>query len=155
MKRHFPKELSKNGRRKVARRRFNRLYNERIFNVGKFVAACIPALSERESITLKDLRKLFYANHFSHYSYQTYAGNAAERGAWMSELIEKYDAFYSKPRTNAVILFTVSPEHPFNENDRQVAELTKGLCSGQTALLIKNDDRLGEELQLDVAFYEM
>lgn len=155
MKRHFPKGLSKKRRRKVARRRFNRLYNDRIFNVGKFVSACIPALSERESITLKDLRKLFYANHFAHYSYQTCAGNATERGAWMSELIEKYDAFYSKPRANAMILITVSPEHPFSESDRQIVELTKRLCSGQTALLIKNDDRLGEELQLDVAFYEM
>lgn len=61
----------------------------------------------------------------------------------------------SKPRTNAIILITVSSEHPFNESDRQVAELIKRLCSGQTALLIKNDDSLGEELQLDVAFYEM
>lgn len=155
MHRHFPKELSKRRRRKVSRRRFNRLYNDRIFNVGTFVAACIPALSERESITLKDLRKLFYTNHFAHYSYQTYTGNAAQRGAWMSELIEKYDAFYGKPGTNTMILITVSPEHPFNESDRRVVELTKSLCSGQTALLIKNDDHLGEELQLDVAFYEM
>lgn len=61
----------------------------------------------------------------------------------------------SKPRTNAIILITVSSEHPFNESDRQVAELIIRLCSGQTALLIKNDDSLGEELQLDVAFYEM
>ncbi len=155
MSRHFPKGLSKKRRRKVTRRRFNRLYNDRVFTVGKFVAACIPALSDRESITLKDLRKLFYTNHFAHYSYQTYTGNAAQRGAWMSELIEKYDAFYGKPGTNAMILITVSPEHPFNESDRRVVELTKKLCSGQTALLIKNDDHLGEELQLDVAFYEM
>ena len=61
----------------------------------------------------------------------------------------------SKPRTNAIILITVLSEHPFNESDRQVAELIKRLCSGQTSLLIKNDDSLGEELQLDVAFYEM
>ena len=44
---------------------------------------------------------------------------------------------------------------PFQRDDRQVAELIIRLCSGQTALLIKNDDSLGEELQLDVAFYEM
>ena len=155
MNRHFPKAYCKRKRRKIARRKTNRLYNERVLNVGEFVTACIPALSERESITLKDLRKLFYANHFAHYSYQTYSGNAAQRGAWMSELIEKYDAFHSKPRTNAIILITVSSEHPFSESDRQVAELTKRLCSGQTDLLIKNDDSLGEELQLDVAFYEM
>ena len=155
MKRHFPKDFSKKRRRKIARRRIYRLYNERVLNVGKFVAACIPALSERESNTLKDLCKLFNANHFAHYSYQTYTGNAAQRGAWMSELIEKYDAFHSKPRANAIILITVSPEHPFSKSDRQIVELTKRLCSGQTALLIKNDNRLGEELQLDVAFYEM
>lgn len=29
------------------------------------------------------------------------------------------------------------------------------MCSGRTALLLKNDDRLGEELRLDVAFYEL
>jgi len=155
MNRHFPKAYCKRKRRKIARRKTNRLYNERVLNVGEFVAACIPALSERESITIKDLRKLFYANHFAHYSYQTYTGNAAQRGACMSELIEKYDAFYSKPRANAMILITVSSEHPFSESDRQIAELIKRLCSGQTAFLIKYDDCLGEELQLDVAFYEM
>ena len=36
-----------------------------------------------------------------------------------------------------------------------ITDKIERMCSGRTALLLKNDDRLGEELQLDVAFYEL
>ena len=71
----------------------------------------------------------------------------------MVELIEKYNALYYEPKPNAVILITVAPECPFGENDRQLTELIEIRCPGHTALLIKYDDSLGEELRLDVAFY--
>ena len=146
-------QQSKRKRRKFFRRHIRRLYNNRIFIVGTFVAACIPALSETSTIAMKDLCKLFYYDHYTHYSYQSYSGNATDRAAWMVELIEKYNALYYEPKPNAVILITVAPECPFGENDRQLTELIEIRCPGHTALLIKYDDSLGEELRLDVAFY--
>ena len=143
----------KRKRRKFFRKHIRRLYNNRIFIVGTFVAACIPALSETSTIAMKDLCKLFYYDHYTHYSYQSYSGNATDRAAWMVELIEKYNALYYEPKPNAVILITVSPEHPFGENDRQLTELIERRCPGHIALLIKYDDSMGEELRLDVAFY--
>lgn len=119
------------------------------------IAACIPALSESVPISLNFLCNLFYANHYIQYSYQTYTGNAAKRSEWMLELIKKYDAFCGPIRPNAVILVTVSPEHPFCDSDRQLTDKIERMCSGRTALLLKYDDRLDEELRLDVAFYEL
>lgn len=155
MNRHFPKEYCKRKRRKIARRKANRLYNEVVLKIGRFVAACIPALSDSAPISLDFLCNLFYANRYIQYSYQTYTGNAAKRSEWMLELIKKYDAFCGPIRPHAVILVTVSPEHPFCDSDRQLTDKIERMCSGRAALLLKYDDRLGEELQLDVAFYEL
>ena len=155
MNRHFPKEYCKRKRRKIARRKANRLYNEVVLKIGRFVAACIPALSESAPISLDFLCKLFYANQYIQYSYQTYTGNATKRGEWMLELIKKYDAFCGPICPNVVILVTVSPEHPFCDSDRQLTDKIERMCSDHIALLLKYDDRLGEELRVDVAFYEL
>lgn len=152
--RHSIKHICKKRRRRIVRRRINSLYQERTLAVGEFVTACMPALSESKEMTLHDLCKLFYSNHFRHYSYQTYAGNAAERGTWMVELIEKYQAIVGSDFSNVMILITVSQSYPFSDNDRKLTDLIERMCSGKTAMLIKNDDTLGEELRMDVAFYE-
>ena len=122
----------------------------------ELVTACLPALQSDKEMSANDLCRLFLSNHFAHYSYQTYAGSAADRGRWMMELIEKYDAFCGSNggiRPNVMMLVTVSPEHPFSDSDRQLTDMIARMCSGRTTLLLKHDDRLGEELQLNVAFY--
>ena len=35
-----------------------------------------------------------------------------------------------------------------------ITDKIEQMCSSRTALLLKYDDRLGEELRVDVAFYE-
>ena len=156
LKRYFPEKFSKKKRRGIARRAICRIYNERIVNVGTFVTSCLPALQSDKEMSANDLCRLFLSDHFAHYSYQTYAGSAADRGRWMMELIEKYDAFCGSNggiRPNVMMLVTVSPEHPFSDSDRQLTDMIARMCSGRTTLLLKHDDSLGEELQLNVAFY--
>ena len=36
-----------------------------------------------------------------------------------------------------------------------ITDKIERMCSGHIALLLKYDDRLGEELRMDVAFYEL
>ena len=141
--------------RKIKRNKRHLLTNnfrERIVSVGTFVVACLPV--QNDGIPIFDLCKLFYANHYKFYEYQSYSGNYRERTSWMMELIEKYDAFCDGTLANMMVCLAVAPEHPFAESEHALLNQIAALCPGKMIYMIKTDEQLGQELKMTVAFYE-
>lgn len=138
--------------KRTQRRISDRYYRERIATIGAFIKACSPV--QGDGIPITDLCKLFYSSHFSYYKYQSYAGNYQERTSWMMGLIEKYNAFDDGVLPNAMVCLAVAPEHPFVESEHALLNQIAALCPGKTTYMIKTDEQLGQELKMNVAFYE-
>ena len=127
-------------------------YLERVATVGTFIAFCLPM--PPKGIPIDRMCKLFYANHFKSYQYQSYTNDATKRAAWLRELIDQYDAFNTGVLSNAMICVAISPEHPFAPEEEALFRQIAGLCKGKVDTMVKGDERLGREMLLTVAFYE-
>lgn len=149
---HFKIRNPKLKRKTFVRRRIKREYLERVVTVGTFIAFCLPM--PPKGIPIDRMCKLFYANHFKSYQYQSYTNDATKRAAWLRELIDQYDAFNTGVLSNAMICVTISPEHPFAPEEEALFRQIAGLCKGKVDTMVKGDERLGREMLLTVAFYE-
>jgi hypothetical protein len=138
--------------KRTKRRISNRYYRERIAKIGKFIEACLPI--QGNGIPITDLCKLFYSHHLNFYNYQSYSGSYQERTSWMMDLIDKYNAFDDGVLSNVMVCLAVAPEHPFAESEHALLNQITALCPGKMTYMIKTDEHLGQELKMNVAFYE-
>ena len=146
----------RNNKRSLARRKISRLYWERILEIGTVVCDCLPS----EEISWDDLYKVFLANIYRTYRYQSYAAKDQERGQLLWELITKYNAFNKGLFSNNVLFVSTSHEHPITIGDMNyINELNSWLydqiqSEASVSFKINYDDSLGEQIRISIISYE-
>jgi len=146
----------RNNKRRLARRIISRLYWERILKIGTVICDCLPS----EEISWSDLYKVFLANKYQTYRYQSYAAKDQERGQLLWELITQYNAFYKGLFPNIVLCMTTSRGHIASMEDMHyLNELfiwfdTQVEGEASISLEINCDDSLGEQIRISIISYE-
>lgn len=146
----------RNNKRRLARRIISRLYWERILIIGTVICDCLPS----EEISWSDLNKVFLANKYQTYRYQSYAAKDQERGQLLWELITKYNAFNKGLFSNNILFVSTSHEHPVTIDDEHYLNELRFWFYLQTrswtslSSKINYDDSLGEQLRFLVICYE-
>ena len=72
----------------------------------------------------------------------------------MMDLIAKYNAFDDGVLPNAMVCLAVAPEHSLAESEHALLNQIAALCPGKMTYMIKTDEHLGQELRMNIAFYE-
>lgn len=110
--------------------------------------------------TLQELGILYRANHVSIKRLESTAFDASKRFDYLKELIEKYHAMGVARKkmseyANSFVCLSASSKHPITEEEKKLVDvLTDGL-SGNHRLCIKTDESCGEELRIDIAYYDL
>lgn len=142
--------------RRWKRRVINDEYSKRVCYCSSFVDCVTERLhgADRE-LALHELSKLYHSNHVSVMRLDSLAHNAAERFDYLKELIEKYGAIEGVDRySNSFVCLSASSANPITEREKTIMDLmTKGLF-GMQRLYIKTDESCGEEIRINVAYYE-
>ena len=131
-----------------------REYWDRIGMIGEFVARNLPSDTDVVNMTVEDLCKLFYSNHYIEYDYNSYSADESVRADYLKELITSYEAFAHGTLDNAVIVLSASKQYPLIMEETSLATYIAEMCTGESYFIYKVDDTLGRELRLNVAFYE-
>ena len=150
MKTHSFRKAAKNNTKRKQRE-----YWHRIGMIGKFVARNLPSHTDVVNMTVEDLCKLFYSNHYIEYDYNSYSADESVRADYLKELITSYEAFAHGTLDNAVIVLSASKQYPLIMEETSLATYIAEMCTGESHFIYKVDDTLGRELRLNVAFYSL
>jgi hypothetical protein len=156
----------KAGFRKRKRRCWKRhVIRHTLFNRILYISFFIEDVLERGrnvsgAPTLQELSILYHANYVSIKRLDSTAFDAAKRFDYVKELIEKYDAVVVARKkmtehANSFICLSASSEHPITENEKTLANILTDGLTGKHRLYIKTDESCGEELRMDIAFYDL
>lgn len=142
-------------KRRLARRIIENLYWERILEIGTVTCDCLPS----KEISWDDMYKIFLANKYRTYRYQSYATKDQERGQLLWELITKYNAFYKGIFSNTVLFVSTSHEYLTIGDLNYLNELNLWLydqiqSEASVSFKINCDASLGEQMRLSVVSYE-
>ena len=129
-------------------------YWNRIGITAEFVANNLPAESDIVNLPVKDLCKLFYANHYIEYDYKSYCEDENIRADYLKELIDKYEAFEHGVLGNCIVVLSSSVQYPLMMEETRLAAYIAEMTTGYYAFIYKIDDSLEKELRINVAFYE-
>lgn len=136
-------------------KRKQREYWDRIGMIGEFVARNLPSDTDVVNMTVEDLCKLFYSNHYIEYDYNSYSADESVRADYLKELITSYEAFAHGTLDNAVIVLSASKQYPLIMEETSLATNIAEMCTGESHFIYKVDETLGRELRLNVAFYSL
>lgn len=136
-------------------KRKQREYWDRIGMIGEFVAQNLPSDTDVVNMTVEDLCKLFYSNHYIEYDYNSYSADESVRADYLKELITSYEAFAHGTLDNAVIVLSASKQYPLIMEETSLATYIAEMCTGESHFIYKVDETLGRELRLNVAFYSL
>ncbi len=92
-------------------------YWKRIGMIGDFVVRNLPSDTDVVNMTVEDLCKLFYSNHYIEYDYKSYCDDENVRADYLKGLITSYEAFEHGVLDNAVIVLS-SSKHGRNKTGR-------------------------------------
>jgi hypothetical protein len=129
-------------------------YWNRIGITADFVANNLPSDSDIVGISVADLCRLFFANHYIEYDYRSYCKDENNRADYLIELIDRYEAFEYGILPNALIVLSTSKKYPLLMEEMRVAEHIAEMSKGVTRFIVKTDDALEQELRMNIAFYE-
>lgn len=129
-------------------------YWNRIGITADFVANNLPSDSDIVGISVADLCRLFYANHYIEYDYRSYCKDENNRADYLIELIDRYEAFEYGILPNALIVLSTSKKYPLLMEEMRVAEHIAEMSKGVIRFIVKTDDTLEQELRMNIAFYE-
>ena len=142
--------------RSMKRRIINREYCKRISYCSSFIDSLIESeCSIDKHVALQELKTLYYSSHVAIRRLDSITLNAAKRLGYIRELIERYGALDDVPRyTNCFICLSASSHYPITEDEKKtIGMLLNGQC-GMHRLYVKTDDQCGQEMRIDMAFYE-
>ena len=105
-------------------------------------------------MTVEDLCKLFYSNHYIEYDYKSCCEDEKLRADYLKELITSYEAFEHGVLNNAVIVLFSSKQYPLMMEETRLAAYIAETGQEEYSSIYKVDDSLGKELRINVAFYE-
>lgn len=134
-------------------------YYFRMWTIGKFICDALPSCQIDNSFSPKELFTLFLVNNYDVYRYLSFADNMEDRGKWLWELVTKYNAFWHKIYSNAVLCLGMSHEHPATESDmKHFNEIMSWLSNQNKDINIKwgvyYDESLDNQLRLSAILYE-
>ena len=129
-------------------------YWNRIGITADFVANNLPSDSDIVGISVADLCRLFFANHYIEYDYRSYCKDENNRADYLIELIDRYEAFEYGILPNALIVLSTSKKYPLLMEEMRVAEHIAEMSKGVIRFIVKTDDTLEQELRMNIAFYE-
>jgi len=129
-------------------------YWNRIGITAEFVANNLPSDSDIVGISVADLCRLFFANHYIEYDYRSYCKDENNRADYLIELIDRYEAFEYGLLPNALIVLSTSKKYPLLMEEMKVAEHIAEMSKGVIRFIVKTDDALEQELRMNIAFYE-
>lgn len=154
--REFDMFVRKRKWRHWKRYEINTLYRKRITLVASFIE---DLFCRGNNVvfppSVQEMSIMFRANHVRIDSYQTYAYDASKRKEYFQELMEKYHAFEPYKFGSYIICISSSSSYPLIMDEMELVSMITQHCKGDGAYCVKTDDSLGEELRIDVAFYEM
>ena len=130
------------------------VYWNRIGITADFVANNLPSDSDIVGISVADLCRLFFANHYIEYDYRSYCKDENNRADYLIELIDRYEAFEYGILPNALIVLSTSKKYPLLMEEMRVAEHIAEMSKGVIRFIVKTDDTLEQELRMNIAFYE-
>lgn len=136
-------------------KRKQREYWDCIGMIGEFVVRNLPSDTDVVNMTVEDLCKLFYSNHYIEYDYNSYSADESVRADYLKELITSYEAFAHGTLDNAVIVLSASKQYPLIMEETSLATYIAEMCTGESHFIYKVDETLGRELRLNVAFYSL
>ena len=142
--------------RSMKRRIINREYCKRISYCSSFINRITEnGCSIDKQVALQELRVLYLSNHVAIRRLDSIAFNATNRLDYLKELIEKYGALDDILHyANSFICLSASSHYPITEDEKRILSiLTNGQIETQR-LYVKIDERCGQEMRIDVAFYE-
>ena len=122
--------------------------------IAKFVAKNLPSSSDVISLSVKDLRKLFYANHDIEYDYKSNCNDENKRVDYLKELINRNEAFNHGILANAIIVLSTSQGNPLMLEEMRIIEPIAEKIKGEIEFMVKTDNNLEKELRMNIAFYE-
>ena len=128
-------------------------YWNRIGITADFVANNLPSDSDIVGISVADLCRLFFANHYIEYDYRSYCKDENNRADYLIELIDRYEAFEYGILPNALIVLSTSKKYPLLMEELKVAEHIAEMSKGVIRFIVKTDDALEQELRMNIAFY--
>lgn len=129
-------------------------YWKRIGMIEEFVVRNLPSNTDVVNMTVEDLCKLFYSNHYIEYDYMSCCEDEKLRADYLKELITSYEAFEHGVLNNAVIVLSSSKKYPLMMEETRLAAYIAEMGKGEYSFIYKADDSLGKELRINVAFYE-
>ena len=129
-------------------------YWKRIGMIEEFVVRNLPSNTDVVNMTVEDLCKLFYSNHYIEYDYKSCCEDEKLRADYLKELITSYEAFEHGVLNNAVIVLSSSKKYPLMMEETRLAAYIAEMGKGEYSFIYKVDDSLGKELRINVAFYE-
>ncbi len=104
----------------------------------------------------EEFGRLFRANHVSLHRCETLAYSAAGRIDYLRELVVKYGMLKEKMcLPNSFVCISVSPEHSLTDGEvAEIGALVTSGHSGEHRVWAKADGTCGEDLRVDIAYYE-
>jgi hypothetical protein len=135
----------------------NREFGRRVLMNSKFIADVLErGTNVTEPPARKEFGRLFRANHVSIHRCDTFAYDASSRLDYFRELVEKYGLLKEEMcLANSFVCISASPEHPLTMQEiSEVESLVTSGHGGEHRFFIKSNDFLGEELRVDIAYYE-
>ena len=129
-------------------------YWKRIGVIGGFITKALPQESDIVGLSIVELCELFRAKHCKWYTLKSYCQDASKRTAYLKELIEKYNAFSYGTLEHVVVIIKTSPAFPLLMEELDIVEYIGNMCGGTVSFIVKVDDELQKEMEIEVAFYE-
>lgn len=104
----------------------------------------------------EELGRLFRANHVSIHRCDTFAYDAARRLEYLRNLIGKYGLLDGNTHLpDSFVCISASPAHPLTvEETTEIETLLTSGHTGELRVWTKADESCGEELRMDIAYYE-
>ncbi len=139
------------------RHEINSEYSKRIKIDAEFIENVLErGTAVTEPPAREEFGRLFRANHVSIHRCDTFAYDAAGRLEYLRNLIGKYGLLDGSTHLpDSFVCISASPAHPLTVEE--TAEIESIVTSGHTGELrvwTKVDESCGEELRVDIAYYE-
>lgn len=135
----------------------NEEYFRRVYINSAFIEDALERGTDvTEAPARETLGRLYLANHVSIHRCDTFAYDASARLEYLRELVVKYGLLADRAGfRSCFVCISASPEHPLTATEVSEAEsLVASGQSGERVVWIKADGSLGEEMRVDVAYYE-
>lgn len=142
--------------RSMKRRIINHEYCKRIIYCSSFINSITEnGCGIDKRVVLEEFSTLYASSHVAIRRLDSIVLNTAKRLDYLRELIEKYGALDDIPHyANSFICLSASSHHPITEDEKRIISVLTNGQSGTQRFYVKTDNQCGQDMRIDIAFYE-